>query len=1031
MFALLKTFSWQELRQHPWRNAAAVLAVMLGVALAFSVHLINASALDEFAQAARTVGGQGDLVVRAVQGQFDEALYQRLARHPKVALASPVLEVGSYLQTDAGKRSVRVLGVDALLLPGITPDLLPIPDLQPISAAAGVAGQASQAHSADMAYAFGPPLGARASRPHQNEGGTPALPGGGSTLHQHPSRPAENELAGSIANEVADVAPAPAQAERGARFVLFAPGQVFLNPAARRLADAAPDQTPPANRSEQPDRLDRPAALQLQSGMRWLPVRVAGSVRASGPALLVMDLGAAQELFGKQGQLSRIDLRLQPGVAREALAAELLALPGWPANVSVATADDAQSQIGNLSRAYRVNLTVLALIALFTGAFLVFSVLSLSVAKRAQQFALLGVLGLSARSRLALVLWESLALGAVGSLGGLALGSGLAALALRLLGGDLGGGFFQGAAPALQWSSPAALVYGGLGVAAALVGGWWPARAVQQLPPAQTLKGLGHLGSASQGHWISLALIAASAMLATLPALFGIPLAAYVAIALLLVGGITALPWLIGLLLGLLAPLVARQTLGLLAVERARRQRNTAAVAVSGVVASLSLAVALTVMVASFRESVTQWLDQMLPADLYVRSAANLGASDTVFFSPELVAAAARLDGVKRLQTQRTLALLLQNQQPAVALLARELADPARSLPLLADPLPVPPGQIGIFVSEAVVDLHAAQVGRSFPLLSKAFGPLAQAGQALPATFFVAGVWRDYARQSGAIAIARADFEALTGDTRSNDLALWLDDTAQAGRVQQQLRALALTLASAPPATATATLLRRDKLAEADPASTPPASATRLRHDELAAANPASTPPATATPLRRDELAEAGPTGSARQTGPDTRPATDDLLEFGTSAQIRAVSLLMFDRSFAVTYWLQAVAIGIGLFGVAASFSAQVLSRRKEFGLLTHLGLTRRQILAVVALEGAAWTALGALAGLGLGLLVSVLLVHVVNPQSFHWTMSLLLPWPRLLLLCLAVVLAGTLTAWLAARAAASQDAVLAVKQDW
>ena len=59
----------------------------------------------------------------------------------------------------------------------------------------------------------------------------------------------------------------------------------------------------------------------------------------------------------------------------------------------------------------------------------------------------------------------------------------------------------------------------------------------------------------------------------------------------------------------------------------------------------------------------------------------------------------------------------------------------------------------------------------------------------------------------------------------------------------------------------------------------------------------------------------------------------------------------------------QAVAIGIGLFGVAASFSAQVLARRKEFGLLAHLGLTRRQILAVVAGEGAAWTGIGAIAG--------------------------------------------------------------------
>jgi len=157
----------------------------------------------------------------------------------------------------------------------------------------------------------------------------------------------------------------------------------------------------------------------------------------------------------------------------------------------------------------------------------------------------------------------------------------------------------------------------------------------------------------------------------------------------------------------------------------------------------------------------------------------------------------------------------------------------------------------------------------------------------------------------------------------------------------------------------------------------------------------------------------------------------DRLLTFASANEIRATSLRIFDRSFAVTYWLQAVAIAIGLFGVAASFSAQVLARRKEFGLLRHLGLTRRQVLAVVAGEGAAWTLIGSAAGLALGIAVAVVLVHVVNPQSFHWTMDLLVPWLRLLALCAAVVAAGTLTAWLAGRAAAGHDAVLAVKEDW
>ena len=105
--------------------------------------------------------------------------------------------------------------------------------------------------------------------------------------------------------------------------------------------------------------------------------------------------------------------------------------------------------------------------------------------------------------------------------------------------------------------------------------------------------------------------------------------------------------------------------------------------------------------------------------------------------------------------------------------------------------------------------------------------------------------------------------------------------------------------------------------------------------------------------------------------------------------------------------------------------------RAETFGLLAHLGLTRRQVLTVVSAEGAVWTAAGALLGLGLGIAVSVVLVKVVNPQSFHWTMELLLPWPRLAALCAAVIAAGTLTAGLAARRAASRSMALSVKEDW
>ena len=611
-------------------------------------------------------------------------------------------------------------------------------------------------------------------------------------------------------------------------------------------------------------------------------------------------------------------------------------------------------------------LAVLALVARFPGGFLVFSVLALSVTRRAQQLALLGVLGLTGRQRLHLVLLEAGALGLVGSALGLALGTALAALALRLLGGDLGGGYFSGAAPALQWSGTAALVFAGLGVATALVGAWWPARLAQALPPAQTLKGLGALQPQRQPAWLGPALLLAGALLALAPPLWEMPLGAYLSVGLLLVGGIACLPWLVGQLLDRLAPHIQQRLLPLLAVERARRVRQSAAVAVSGVVAALSLAVALTVMVSSFRQSVSAWLDTVLPASLYVRSAAG-GANALAYFEPAFVQAASQLPGVERVSAQRSLSLSLDPARPALALLVRSLQpEPAGTpvLPLVGQALSVPPGRMGIYVSEAVVDLYGARLGQDFAPLQPAFAASLPAGAAAP-VFFVAGIWRDYARQFGSIAMDSADYARLSSDRRVNDLALWLQPGFSTEAVEQALRGLA---------------------------------------DELAAS-------------------AAGRDGLSVGAGA--------LLEFSSATQIRATTLRIFDRSFAVTYWLQAVAVGIGLFGIAASFSAQVLARRKEFGLLAHLGLTRRQILRVVAAEGAAWTTLGAIAGVALGLAVAVVLVHVVNPQSFHWSMELSLPWLRLLALAAAVVLAGTVTARLAGQAAAGRDAVMAVKEDW
>jgi putative ABC transport system permease protein len=108
---------------------------------------------------------------------------------------------------------------------------------------------------------------------------------------------------------------------------------------------------------------------------------------------------------------------------------------------------------------------------------------------------------------------------------------------------------------------------------------------------------------------------------------------------------------------------------------------------------------------------------------------------------------------------------------------------------------------------------------------------------------------------------------------------------------------------------------------------------------------------------------------------------------------IRARSLDIFDRTFAVTYALEAVAVLIGLFGLSSSFGALVLARSREFGMLRHVGMTRRQVAAMLAAEGALVSALGLALGLALGWVISLVLIHVVNRQSFHWSMDLHLPW--------------------------------------
>jgi putative ABC transport system permease protein len=159
--------------------------------------------------------------------------------------------------------------------------------------------------------------------------------------------------------------------------------------------------------------------------------------------------------------------------------------------------------------------------------------------------------------------------------------------------------------------------------------------------------------------------------------------------------------------------------------------------------------------------------------------------------------------------------------------------------------------------------------------------------------------------------------------------------------------------------------------------------------------------------------------------------ARPDSLELLSSTEIRERSLQIFDRAFAITYALEAIAVIIGLTGVSFAASSTALARRSEFGMLRHIGVLRRQVIGILASEGLLMSAFGVLYGVTLGAILSLVLVYVVNRQSFNWSIDLAVPIWQLAALSVLLVAAAAVTAIGSGRAATSQDAIRAVREDW
>jgi putative ABC transport system permease protein len=652
----------------------------------------------------------------------------------------------------------------------------------------------------------------------------------------------------------------------------------------------------------------------------------------------VIDIAAAQWKLGQLGKLSRINIRLVPGASASHVSAAISAF--LPSGVTVVTPGEAGDEALRLSRAYRSNLTALALVALFTGGFFVYSTQSLAVLRRRREFAILHALGVTRGQQLTLVLFASAAIGICGALLGTALGIAAAKFGLDVLGADLGAGYFRGLAANFEVRASEVAAFALLGAIVAVVGALRPALEAAGVPTARALKAGDVASAETRTHeWIVLALAVLAAVALLLPPIAGLPLPGYVSIALLLIGMVVAMPSVIRFAL-VRAPRL-RAVLYQIAISQIAGTARYATLSVSAILVSFSLMVSMAIMVTSFRTSLDLWTQRLLPADVYVR-VGYVGQSSHL--TPESVSAIRGLPDVERIESSRFARVQIAPGRPPATLIARTMdgAPIERSLWLTtsAPTAQVPAGATPVWINEAASDLFAWQAGEARDVVI--------AGRRL--TVFARGVWRDYEHQSGAVIMERGTYVHLTGDDAVNTVWLWLKEGATSSSVQSAIRDV-------------------------------------------------------------------------------FRPGME--YDLRTPGEVRRLSLAAFDRTFAVTYALELVAVLIGLFGIAAGISAQVLARRGELGALRHLGFTRAQIASMLAIEGAVLGALGVVVGLLTGGAVSLILIYVVNRQSFHWSMDLAIPGALLAGLSAALVAAAAMIGVVSGRQAMSADVVNVVKEDW
>lgn len=397
-------------------------------------------------------------------------------------------------------------------------------------------------------------------------------------------------------------------------------------------------------------------------------MKTGGLASAFGGNLAVMDIYAAQLIFGRGRLFDRIDIGVADTVSVEECRAKIEAALG--SGYQVESPASRSGHFDSVSRSLSVTINITSLFALLIGVFIIYNSFSIAITQRRGEIGILRALGASQHQVLVMFLLESAAAGAVGSAAGVAAGIGIARAVTPVL--SMFARELYGAAQMAEDSGADVGVMAGafaVGVLASLIGGFLPARAAAAVDPVKALqKGRYQVLSAGENR-IRLILAATLAAIA----LGGFALGQggafyYVAFAFCVLAVLLVAPWLSLTLSRVLRPALKGTwpVEGALAADSLIQSPRRTSATVSALMLSLALAVGFAGVSGAIFKSVTEWMNYTFNPDLFVTPSESI-TTRTFRFPPSVGNELAAVPGVEEAAPVRS-ARVMVNGQPAMAI---------------------------------------------------------------------------------------------------------------------------------------------------------------------------------------------------------------------------------------------------------------------------------------------------------------------------------------------------------------------------